>query len=384
MNAAAPADRDLRFGDGAAMLAGAVAAEAGARRVLLVRGGASFTASGADRLLPGLAASAAVAQWSGFAPNPDAAELAEGLRVVREFDPDLVLAVGGGSVMDMAKLLCAFRDGDPDRVEERIRSGDAVGSRSTRLVLAPTTAGSGSEATRFAVVYIGDRKYSVAGAGMLPDTVLLDPSLARSGSRYQRAASGLDAVAQAIESLWARDATGESRAFARDALTTLLGAIEAFAHDPAPGPARAMALGAHLAGRAIDLSRTTAAHALSYGITKRHGLSHGHAVGVTLGAFIEAHAEAGPERLRAGVDAGRHRAAMDAILGGLGAADGADARARFDGLMRRIGLATGLSAAGAAPGDRAGLAAAVNAERLGNNPVRFDDRDLAALLDGLD
>jgi alcohol dehydrogenase class IV len=142
-----------------------------------------------------------------------------------------------------------------------------------------------------------------------------------------------------------------------------------------------MAIGSHLAGRAIDVSKTTAAHALSYGITKRYGLSHGHAVAMTLGAFIETHAEATAERLQPAVSPAMHAEAMHDILTALGAVDPADARARFTALAERVGLTMGLDRIGA--GDRAALdtlADAVNVERLGNNPVRFSRLELVSLL----
>lgn len=380
------ADRDVRFGAHAIELVGSVAGGLGARRVLLVRGKRSFADSGADRLLPGLERVAEVEQWSDFAPNTDAADLVVGLRLVERFDPDLVVAVGGGSAMDMAKLLCAYRGTtDAEELHARIRAGAAVAERATRLVLAPTTSGSGSEATHFAVVYIGDAKFSIAGPGMLPDAVVLDPALTVSGSPYQRATSGVDAIAQAVESLWAQGASEASRDHARAALALLVPAIEGFVNEPGLDSARPMALGAHLAGRAIDVSKTTAAHALSYGITKGYGLSHGHAVGVTLGAFIESHAEAAEDRLQPGIDAGVHRAVMGEILDAFGAGSGAEARERFDDLMRRVGLKTGLTAAGAGtPQERSALAAGVNVERLGNNPVAYTAEELALLLRALD
>ena len=382
MAVSAFADRDVRFGSGAIELVGAVAGELEARRVLLVRGKRSFTDSGAHRLLPGLERAAKVEQWSDFAPNTDSADLAVGLRLVEQFEPDLVIAVGGGSAMDMAKLLCAYRGTTgSEELRERIRSGAAVAERSTRLVLAPTTSGSGAEATHFAVVYIGEEKFSIAGPAMLPDAVVLDPALTVSGSPYQRATSGIDALAQAVESLWSVGATDASRGFARQALPLLLGALEDFAVRPDSDSARAMSLGAHLAGRAIDLSKTTAAHALSYGVTKRHGLSHGHAVAVTLGAFIEAHADAAPARLQAAVDPDRHRSTMDEILAALGAEDGRAARSKFTGLLERIGLEPRLSAIdGLTDTGRRELAAAVNTERLGNNPVAFGPDELAELM----
>jgi alcohol dehydrogenase class IV len=371
----------VQYGVGAITGTPGVVAELAGQRVLLVCGGRSFEASGAARMLPELERVAAVRRWSEFAPNTDAADLAAGLAVAAEFRPDLVLGVGGGSALDMAKLLAGYARVEPEQVPATIRGGEPVTGRPVRLVLAPTTSGSGSEATHFAVVYIGDEKFSVGGDPLRPDVAILDPALSLSGSAYQRATSGIDAVAQAIESLWAAGATDASRRWARHALRLLLPAIETYVTDPDERAARAMAIGSHLAGRAIDISRTTAAHALSYGITKRFGVSHGHAVALTLGAFLEAHSTARPDQLQPGIDPATHAEAMAEILARLGAGYGRAARERFVALLRRLGLEPSLSGIGAGSrGDRLALAEGVNAERLGNNPVPFTPAGLAQLV----
>jgi alcohol dehydrogenase len=377
-----PIRRNVTYGDDAILALPQLVEDLGARRVLLVTGQRSFEASGAARMVPTLQAAAVVTRWSDFAPNTDAADLAKGLEVVAEFAPDLIVAVGGGSAMDMAKLLCAYRGvAGPEGVVEAIQSGAAVRRGHTQLILVPTTSGSGSEATHFAVVYVGDEKYSIADRTLLPDHVILDPSLTLSGSPYQRATSGIDAVAQAIESLWASGATERSRGFARHALRHLLANLETFVNEPSSSAARGMAIGSHLAGRAIDISKTTAAHALSYGLTKGYGISHGHAVALTLGPFIEAHAVADASRLQSRVDPVRHAETMTTVLTRLGASTPAEARERFDALLRRIGLDPSLEAAGVDTEERrAALAASVNLERLGNNPVVFDGRGLERLL----
>lgn len=374
--------RDVRYGPGAIHLLPALVEEWAGRRVLLVCGGRSFEASGAAAMLPGLEQVAQVRRWSGFRSNTDAADLAEGLAIAAEFDPDVIVGIGGGSTMDMAKLLCAFPHiGDRDKLYDAIRVGDPIALRGPRLALAPTTSGSGSEATHFAVVYIGSAKFSVAGESLLPDAVILDPALTTSSSEHQRATSGIDAVAQAIESLWAVGATDDSRLYARRALRVLMPAIEDFVDAPAPGPARAMALGSYLAGRAIDISKTTAAHAMSYGLTKRYGVSHGHAVALTLGAFIEVHARAGSNDLQAGLTPQAHAEALSTVTAALGAGDPAEARLRFTELGRRLGLEMSLAGIGVTTAEQLEeLAATVNTERLGNNPVRFDGGGLTVLL----
>lgn len=369
--------RDVRYGDGAVRQLPDAVEALGARRALLVCGATSFDASGAAAMLPDLQRVAAVHRWSDFAPNTDAEDLIRGLRVVEEFRPDLVLGVGGGSAMDMAKLLCAFAGvTDEDTMRAAIRGGTPIESRLPRLVLAPTTSGSGSEATHFAVVYLGEEKFSVTGPVLRPDVVVLDPSLTLSGSRYQRATSGIDAVAQAIESLWAVGATDTSRRWARHALGLLLPAIEGFVNEPDAETARAMAIGSHLAGRAIDISKTTAAHALSYGITKRYGISHGHAVALTLGSFIKLHGEVDPGRLQSSVSATAHAEAMATIYALLSAADPQQGGHRFAALRQGIGLDMPPLLAD----DTQELARAVNVERLSNNPVRLHHDELVDAL----
>ncbi|MEX0168996.1 phosphonoacetaldehyde reductase [Streptomyces sp. LMG1-1-1.1] len=353
----------------------------GATRVLVVHGARSFEASGASRMLESFGPRTLVRRWHDFSPNPAVDDVARGLDAVRELRPDAVVGVGGGSAMDMAKLLCVL-DGVPRAdLEDRIRSGPATDTRRMKLALAPTTSGSGSEATHFAVVYVGDAKHSVAGPALLPDLAVIDPALTESGSPHQRATSGADAVAQGIESLWAVDGDDESRSLARRGLRLLLAGIEEFVAAPHAGVARSMAVGSHLVGRAINRSKTTGAHALSYRLTSRYGVSHGHAVALSLGAFLDAHAQADASDLRTSVRPSEYRRALDDIAGVLGASGPAESGSRFVALAHRIGLPMRLSDVGVRTEPEVrGLAAAVNAERLRNNPVRFSQDELADLL----
>ncbi|MPZ59977.1 MAG: iron-containing alcohol dehydrogenase [Propionibacteriales bacterium] len=374
--------RDVRYGDGAILQVPAVVADLRGRSVLLVCGRSSFEASGASRMLPDLERVAKVRRWSDFAPNTDAVDLLRGLTIVEEFGPDVIVGVGGGSAMDMAKLLCAYQNiTDAGKLHDSIRAGDRITSREPHLVLAPTTSGTGSEATHFAVVYIGDDKFSIGGPVLRPDVAILDPALTLSGTPYQRATSGIDAVSQAIESLWAVGATDESRRHARAALRMLMPAIEAFVNAPTNDSARAMAIGSHLAGRAIDISKTTVAHALSYAITKEYGVSHGHAVALTLPAFIEHHATAKPTDLQSSVDPAHHAAALRSVFQALDAPDGAQASQNFVDLGRRLGLPMQLTRVGISTEPQIeALASRVNVERLGNNPMRFTKEGLVQLL----
>jgi alcohol dehydrogenase class IV len=357
-------------------------AETGAARVFLVTGRASFSASGASKIVAALERSSTVIRWSDFDPNTDVVDLWSGLSEMRRAGADAVVGIGGGSVMDMAKLLCVYRDIESEAdLHTAIRSGESVTTRSIPLMLAPTTSGSGSEATHFAVVYIGADKFSIAGSGLRADATALDPTLALSGSAHQRATSGMDAVCQAIESRWAAGGTRRSRRYAEFALRLLLADLEQFVASPNLQNSRAVQLGSHLAGRAIDISKTTAAHALSYGITKRYGVDHGNAAALTLGYFIVDHAS--PDvQLQDSVDPSDHAAAMSFIVDALGAQDGASARTNFVGLLDRLGLPSTLTAVGyESPDELIDLAATVNAQRLGNNPAVYSADDLRRVLE---
>lgn len=371
----------VTYGENAVLRLPDIAVERGWQRVALICGRSSFEASGASRVLPLLRRRAEVELWRDFSTNPDSRDLQRGLDLFSGREPSAIVGIGGGSAMDMAKLLCAFQGKSSQDVVGRIESGRPIRRRGSDLVLVPTTSGSGSEATEFAVVYVGEKKLSIEGPALKADEVILDPRLARSGSSYQRATSGIDAVAQAVESLWAVGATTRSRRHARWALALLLPTIERFVKEPSMLDARAMCIGSHLAGRAINISKTTAAHALSYGLTKRFGVSHGHAVALTLGHLIEAHVRAEPDRLSKGVEPRRHREAISELLHRLGSADGAQARARFLDLMERVGLATRLkSACSTGSPEPATLIEAVNLQRLGNNPVVLGRTDLQRIV----
>lgn len=359
-----------------------VIAERGAGHVLLVCGRRSFDASGAARVLPALESIAQITRFDDFSPNTDADDLVRGLDLSRDDPPDLILGVGGGSAMDLAKLLAAYHDKrGVDEVREAIRSGAQITARSADLVLVPTTAGSGSEATHFAVVYIGHDKFSIAGPALLPDRVVLDADLPRSGLPYQRATSGIDAVCQAAESLWAVGGTTESRAFARAGLHLLLAHLTGFVADPHSDHAVGVSHGAHLAGRAINVSKTTAPHAMSYALTKRHNIPHGHAVALTFGPWMRRHIDATRDQLRPDVDVAAHREAVADLLDAFDASDGAQAHDRFTALLHDLGLEPSLTALGVGDDEeRATLAAAVNTERLGNDPLTASTDDLIAML----
>lgn len=211
--------------------------------LVLVTGRASYAACGADAFLSPFLAGKRVTHLTTVGENARKEDVDEKLAALPS-KIDGFIAVGGGTVLDTTKLLRGFT-GLP-------------------FLAIPTTAGTGAEATRFAVYYDHGKKMSADDVRYLPTDQLLLPELTATQSAYQRASTEFDAYAQAVESLWAKGATDESRAYATKALELM-----------AKGE---QMLGSYWAGRAIDISRTTAAHALSYYMTATYGIPHGHAV----------------------------------------------------------------------------------------------------------
>ena len=112
-----------------------------------------------------------------------------------------MIAIGGGSVMDIGKLIAYLSECKIKDIES-IQEFSKKGIRKIPLMCIPTTAGSGAESTHFSVLYYKDKKYSIANSSMVPDDTILNPIFSFSTSKYQKAVSGLDALSQGIESFW--------------------------------------------------------------------------------------------------------------------------------------------------------------------------------------
>lgn len=304
--------------------------ELGVRKVLLLAGAQSYAASGAKAYLDEALKDIEVRMYSDFHAVLEDEDVQKGVAIQNEFEPDLVLAVGGGHVMD---------------------AGKAINYYSTRVpvVAVPTTAGSGAEATPFAVVYKNGIKTSLEGQEVLPAYAIVDPVL-NNAPRGVMLSAGLDALCQAIESYWARGGTDESRGYATEALKIGWSALEdALAGDT---DARAdMSIAANLAGKAIAISKTTASHALSYGLTYKFGVPHGLAVAHTIAPIMRFNGVALPQGITPEA---------------------------FEDLLKRTEAPT-LASFGTTPADVESLAAEVDPERLGNNPKPLTKEDIIAI-----
>ena len=210
----------------------------------------------------------------------------KGIKLFKSERCDCCIAVGGGSIIDMAKLVISFVDEDVDKVSEKIVTNN-IHSREIPLCVIPTTAGSGSESTHFAVVYIDNQKYSVAHESILPDLVNLNPNLSYTLDPYLKAITGLDALSQSIESFWSKKSTAQSRIYSSKAIDLLWNNLKQSVLENNYEAHQKVVQGSYLAGKAINIAKTTAAHAFSYFFTTHHNIRHGHAVSLTIGKIYQ-------------------------------------------------------------------------------------------------
>lgn len=206
-----------------------------------------------------------VARFADFSPNPTCESVSKAINEYRKDHYDAIVAVGGGSAIDVAKCLKI--------------------STKALLIAVPTTAGSGAEATHFSVVYRDGIKTSVSDEQSKPDVVILWPEVLDTLPEYQRKSTMLDALCHAIESAWSVNSTDESVKLSLCAIEKITRFKDAYLQNSSEGNFE-MLKAANLSGKAIDIARTTAAHAMSYGMTTRCGIAHGHAAALCLNVVL--------------------------------------------------------------------------------------------------
>jgi len=351
---------------------GEVIEELGSKKPLIITGKRSFDNSGARKILKPILDKYSTTYFTNFTENPNITEVEEGINVLKENQCDLIVAIGGGTAMDLSKLISLFRDQD-DKAESYIINGTRINKKGVPIVTIPTTAGSGSEATHFAVVYINKKKYSVASPYMLPTVSILDFELTKSLPSHITASSGLDAFSQAIESFWSINSTEESSEYSKCAISIILGNIESTVIKPDSKSRQGMLEAANLAGRAINITKTTAAHALSYPLTSYYGISHGHAVALFLVFFLEYNGEISGAVVSdpRGTDFvfENHRILMET----LSCKNGKEASNMLSQLIGRLGLQSTFSELELANEKSISLILGnVNRQRLKNNPLQVD------------
>lgn len=357
---------------------GIVLDELGALSVFLVADVNAYLSSGAAQALHACLANRNVTLFTKFDPNPKLENVIEGVELFKVARPQVVLAVGGGTAIDMAKLINHLAAQPVDPKEALNPKGGVRPGRS--LIAVPTTAGSGAEATHFAVVYIDGIKHSIEHAHIRPEFAVVDPSLTESVPASTAAHSGLDALCQAIESLWSVHADEVSIPHANEALGLILPNLTAAVGGGALQARTAMCRGAHLAGKAIDITHTTAAHALSYPLTSRFGVPHGAAVAMLIGPVLQFNNAVETKDCNdyRGPTTVRHR--IEDIVQIFGCKSADEGASWLTGLVAAVDCPTRLSEVGVKTSDQIkSLVAEVSVDRLSNNPRKMTPETVAKL-----
>ena len=214
---------------------------------------------------------------------PEINELKFLIKKINIINPDLIIALGGGCVIDYAKLANGLHD--IKNLKKKIQSRTLkVLSKKTKLLAIPTTAGSGAEVTKFSVIYIDKIKYSVDHSLLKPDFYSLIPKLVINSSKIVRSSSGFDAIAQAVESIFSKMANIQSLKYSAKSLRFSIKSFLGFVNNHNLHNATQMLRAANFSGKAINIARTNAPHALSYLFTSIFKIPHGIAVSIF---FIE-------------------------------------------------------------------------------------------------
>jgi len=255
------------------------------KKIFVLCGKKSFVNSGAKNLLKRIKNSEVKLSYK-KSEIPILEELIEIIKEIKNFKPDLFLAIGGGAVIDYAKIVNVV-DIREDLAELIVNYKYPFNKKYTKLAVIPTTAGSGAEVTSNAVIYVDGIKHSFESELLLPDHFFLVPEFLISAPNKIKASAGFDAIAQALESLVSRKSNDKSVEYASKSLRVSVNSFISFINDPNMKNATEMSIASNLAGKAISISKTTAPHATSYPFTSLFNISHGHAVGLFFEKFFK-------------------------------------------------------------------------------------------------
>lgn len=223
--------------------------------------------------------------FSDFTPNPLYEQVCNGIKMLKTSNCDTIIAVGGGSAIDVAKcikLAVLAKEGNDSLIPPLVSTRVECDGSKIPFIAIPTTAGTGSESTHNAVMYYEGAKQTVTNDGVLPDYAILEPSVLKTLPLYQKKCTMMDALCQGIESWWSVNSTEESYEYSRKTIELIMANWRKYIFENDDEAAANIMLGANYGGRAINITATTAAHAFSYKITSLYKLPHGHAVAVCL------------------------------------------------------------------------------------------------------
>lgn len=317
--------------------------------------------------------------FSDFTPNPLYEQVCKGIDLFQITKCDTIVAVGGGSAIDVAKcikLAVLAKEGNSALIPPLVSTRVECDGAKLPFIAIPTTAGTGSESTHNAVMYYEGAKQTVTNDGVLPDYAILEPSVLKTLPLYQKKCTMMDALCQGIESWWSVNSTEESYEYSRKTIELIMSNWRKYIFENDVEAARQIMLAANYGGRAINITQTTAAHAFSYKITSLYKLPHGHAVAVGLPVIweymlgnMDKCVDARGQEYLTGI--------FNQISQTMGCRSPQQAIDVFCRIMREMGLNN--PEAVNRKEEVMVLATSVNPVRLKNNPVRLETEEIGEL-----
>ena len=340
------------------------------KKILLLSGENSFNKTGAKKIFEKYLKENEVKVFLKKNKLPEFEELAKIITVVTNFKPDLIIAIGGGCVMDLAKISSVITYSK--NIKQDIINSNLKKDK-TKVLAIPTTAGSGAEVTSNAVIYINKIKYSVEGSSVRPDYFYLKPELILSSHAYLDGTACFDAISQSVESLFSLNSNDQSVIFAKKGLEILFENFQNYFKNKSISNSHKMLLGANYSGKAINISKTIAPHALSYPFTTLYDIPHGHAVSLTFNEilkfnFINLNRSKNPTDLRSKYE----------ILFNLTKTSNIDdLNSYFEKLKKDLGLEQDYKKLNInLTSDKEKFFSGINNQRLKNNPIKIVKDDL--------
>jgi alcohol dehydrogenase class IV len=311
-------------------------------------------------------------------PEPTLASAETVANVARAANYDLIVGVGGGSVMDMAKVASAAVS-NPDQDISEFFGGNKIVKPSVSKILVPTTAGTGAEATPFALVVVEGKKKAIASPYNIADVVLISPSFTATMPPEITASTGMDALSHAIEAFLSLGANPLTDSFALDAVGKIVENLELAFLDSDNLDARLkMSLAALLAGIAFGNAGVIAGHASAHAFGAKYKIPHGISAALALPYIMEYNAPASEEKLA------RVAREMGVDIAGLTIEEAAsNAAARVKNLLRKLELPTRLSDLKVPKDDLPELAEAMSKDKgyLARNPRKIELEDAVLIFE---
>ena len=302
--------------------------------------------------------------FNDFTANPLYEDVCKGVKIFNAEQCDAIVAVGGGSSIDVAKcikLFCKMDSAKNYLEQEFVDTG-------IPLIALPTTAGTGSESTRYAVIYYKGEKQSVTSQSIIPNYAVLEPGVLKTLPIYQKKCTLLDALCQAIESWWSVNSNDESKEYSKIAIEKIVKNYKDYLCNPTDEVLADIMLASNYAGRAINITTTTSAHAMSYKMTSVYGIPHGHAVAIGLPHIWE-YMISNPDNC---IDSRGQKYLLytfEQIANSMGCQTASEAVVMFKELLKELQI----EGPKATKEELELLTASVNVGRLKNNPVKLSE-----------